>query len=149
MVDRNAQSEIEIFLKKWPILSEATEGDLSVLQIVRDDTKMLNIALKCGVNPDLRDSVGNTLLMDYSGIGDLDRVELLLDYAANVNAQNFAGESPLSIAVARGHVEIAMKLKKGGADTAILVGGVKLSAWADLSGSAKMQSWIYYDKPDF
>lgn len=143
LVDNNAQSEVEMLFEKWPILSEATRGDTSALRIVRDDIKMLKIALKYGVNPDLRDSVGNTLLMDSSGIGDFDQVEILLEYAADVNAQNCSGESPLSIAVARGNVEIAVKLMKAGADIAINVGGVNLGVWADLSGSVKMQTWIY------
>ncbi len=129
-------------IKRYPRLQNEAYGDMSAIHIARDNEDLLKIILELGVSPDLRDSVGNSLLMDYSGLGNLNGLSLLLDFSADVNAKNYEGESPLSIAVARGKVTIAKRLLDAGADPNVKVGGVGLSTWASLSGSEAMKNWV-------
>ncbi len=129
-------------INRFPRLRYESYADMSAVHIARDNENLLKVVLGLGVSPDLRDSVGNSLLMDYSGLGNLRGVNLLLDFCADVNATNFEGESPLSIAVARGRLAIAKRLLEAGADTSVKVGGVNLSTWASISRSKAMKNWV-------
>lgn len=54
-----------------------------------------------------------------ASIGDLDAVELLLTYGADINAKGSAGLTPLQVAQIKGRTEIVDLLKEKGADSSI------------------------------
>ncbi len=68
--------------------------------------------LKGGVNPDVADAKGNTPLIISSSLGDLQSVKWLLDYRADINAANKAGNTALIYAASYNRLDVVIELLK-------------------------------------
>jgi len=79
------------------------------------NAKNVNLLLMKGANVNTKKSkTGATLLHTASLRGHIDVVELLISKGANVNSTNNKGQTPLSYAISRNHLEIVDLLKKNG-----------------------------------
>jgi len=70
--------------------------------------------LDSGISPDIRDFNGNTPLHNMPLISEL--IQLLIEYNADVNAQNGRGETPLHVAFRAGNIDVVRCLLQSGAD---------------------------------
>lgn len=81
-----------------------------------DDAQSLKIMLENGLNPNLANHKGDTLLMLASYHNALNCVRLLLDFGANVDTPNDRGHTPLAGVCFKGYVEVAKLLLESGAN---------------------------------
>lgn len=81
-----------------------------------NDTESLETLLKAGLNVNLANHKGNTLLMLASYNGSLEVAKLLLEKGAEVDKVNDKGQTPLAGVCFKGYYEIAELLLKFGAD---------------------------------
>ena len=79
-------------------------------------TAPLAEALTQGLDVNLRDGKGNTLLMIAAYQGRAETVAMLLKAGAQVDLRNEKGQTPLGGVAFKGHVEIARMLLDAGAD---------------------------------
>ena len=89
-----------------PLEEAAAIGDITTIQML----------LRFGVDPNLRDRDGWSAIHWATEEGHLDIVSLLLDQGANVNAVSSYGTSPLHCASNGGHASIVGILLRHGAD---------------------------------
>ena len=80
-----------------------------------DDAKSLKTMLDNGLNPNLANHKGDTLLMLASYHNALNCVELLLAKGAEVDKPNDRGHTPLAGVCFKGHSEVARLLLEAGA----------------------------------
>jgi uncharacterized protein len=110
-------------IAKVPQLKDYSSGDYSLLSKARDhNPEVMVLLLEAGVNPNLIDTTGSTLLMDFSSLGDVERASLLIKYGALLNVANFHGETAFSFACANSQMECAKLLYENGADINALIG---------------------------
>jgi hypothetical protein len=76
----------------------------------------LREALSSGYPADKRDTQNQTLLMQASKLGFSDGVRLLLEFKADVNAQDNLGKTALILAATGGHIEVVRLLCQSGAN---------------------------------
>lgn len=81
-----------------------------------DDSQSLKIMLDNGLNPNLANHKGDTLLMLASYHNALHCVKLLLDFGANVDKPNDKGHTPLAGVCFKGHKKVARLLLEAGAN---------------------------------
>lgn len=81
----------------------------------RDDAEVLAVCLDAGVDPNLRDDAGNTLLMVAAYTDAAATTDLLLARGADPDAPGPAG-TPLMGLAFKGHAERAARLLAAGAD---------------------------------
>lgn len=81
-----------------------------------NDKRALESLIANGIDIDLANKVGSTVLMDMAWDGNLPMCSLLLRYKANVNKGNFRGNTPLHFAYERGHKNLIRLLELAGAD---------------------------------
>lgn len=81
-----------------------------------DDTHTLKILLDSGLNVNLANQDGNTLLMLAAYNGNLNATRLLLQRGADANKLNDKALSPLAGVCFKGYYEIATLLVEYGAD---------------------------------
>ena len=79
-------------------------------------TVELSDMLKQGLDVNLRDAKGNTLLMIAAYQGRAETVAMLLKAGAQVDLRNEKGQTPLGGVAFKGHVDIARMLLDAGAD---------------------------------
>lgn len=77
---------------------------------------MLDLYLANGVDPDMSNQDGNSLLMIAAYSGNLDAFEVLLKHQADVNKLNNRHQSPLAGAIFKKEDEIIDRLITAGAD---------------------------------
>ncbi len=94
------------------------EEELTALHMVvkKGLLEVVELFLKRGMNPNVRDAMGNTPLHYAVGEGEIEVVKTLLKYGANVNIMNDFRQTPLHIAAEEGYIEIAKLLLDHGAD---------------------------------
>ena len=80
------------------------------------ETGALTTTLQQGLDIDLRDTKGNTLLMIAAYQGRAETVAMLLKAGAQVDLRNDKGQTPLGGVAFKGHVDIARMLLDAGAD---------------------------------
>jgi ankyrin repeat protein len=103
-------------IDKTPALKNHSIGDYSLLIYARRvGLPCLSRILEAGVNPDIQDTAGCTLLMDASANGDAATVDLLLRHGASVNVASSLNETAFSFACAFNQMECAQILFKYGA----------------------------------
>lgn len=81
-----------------------------------DDVASLQVMLDNGLNPNLANHKGDTLLMLASYHNALECVKLLLSKGANVDAPNDRGHTPLAGVCFKGYKEVAELLLEFGAN---------------------------------
>jgi len=75
---------------------------------------------------------GDTALLHACRLGDLEVVQVLVDYDLDVNARNEIGQFPLYCAAAHGHAPITVFLLEHGADLELqLADGRTIIAWLE------------------
>jgi ankyrin repeat protein len=79
-------------------------------------TDALATTLRQGLDVDLRDAKGNTLLMIAAYQGRAETVAMLLKAGAQVDLRNEKGQTPLGGVAFKGHLDIARMLLDAGAD---------------------------------
>ena len=79
-------------------------------------TAKLAEAIGHGLDVNLRDAKGNTLLMIAAYQGRAETVAMLLRAGAQVDLRNEKGQTPLGGVAFKGHVDIARMLLDAGAD---------------------------------
>jgi len=80
------------------------------------ETAKLAEAIAQGLEVNLRDGKGNTLLMIAAYQGRIETVAMLLKAGAQVDLRNEKGQTPLGGVAFKGHLEIARMLLDAGAD---------------------------------
>lgn len=127
-----------------------------------NDTQALKIMLDSGLNVNISNHQGNTLLMLAAYNGNLEATKLLLEYGAEVDKQNDKRHTPLAGVCFKGYDEIARLLLEYGAkidggggmglspiNCAIMFGRGKILELFSQYGRDKMNlwqrffSWIY------
>ena len=83
--------------------------------IKRSDEAALRTALDQGLDANLANHKGWSLLMLAAVEGSVPVGQLLIDKGANLVALNSKGDTPLSIATQKGHTAFADLLRAGGA----------------------------------
>lgn len=108
--------------EKWDLLNEGNSNqsykDLTALILAAGYgcQKIVKELLNKGVDPNQKDSGGNTPLFEAVNSGHFETVKLLLAKGANVNQSVNSGWTPLMIAVANNHHKIVTLLLNKGAD---------------------------------
>ena len=98
----------------------------------------LSALLKQGLDVNLRDAKGNTLLMLAGYHGRAEVVKLLLKSGATVDLRNDKGQTPLGGVAFKGYVEIATLLLDAGADPVADQGGSTPADFATLAGKTEI-----------
>jgi len=98
----------------------------------------LSALLKAGLEVNLRDAKGNTLLMLASYHGKTETVVMLLKARATVDLRNDKGQTPLGGVAFKGYVEIATLLLDAGADPVADQGGSTPADFATLAGKTEI-----------
>jgi ankyrin repeat protein len=96
---------------------DVTSGE-TALHIVtsRRDTVWLNFLLSKGADPNIRNTKGETPLVQASNLGYIEGIELLIGKGAKVDDPNSTGETPLINAVHRRDLAMMRILLKAGAN---------------------------------
>jgi len=103
------------------------------------NVEVMELLLTSGVDKNERDAEGNSALMwVVSSDGSDDLMDALVDHGANVNLQNYSGETALFVACARGLEDKVEYLLENGADVNIanLDGATPLHAAAGFGDPA-------------
>jgi hypothetical protein len=94
----------------------------------------LSALLKAGLEVNLRDAKGNTLLMLASYHGKTETVVMLLKARATVDLRNAKGQTPLGGVAFKGYADIATQLLDAGADPLADQGGQTPVDYATMFG---------------
>ena len=97
--------------------------------IKRDDEPALHAALDTGLDPNLANKNGWTLLMLAALEGSVQLGKLLLGKGAEIHARNQHDETALSLAAQKGHLDFLRLLKERGANTNNKPHGTSLVLW--------------------
>ena len=97
--------------------------------IKRSDVLSVRRELDGGVNPNLTNQFGWSLLMAAALEGNTSIGELLISRGAEVDAKNNFGETALSLAAHRGHLRFIRILLANGAATDYRRNGASLESW--------------------
>uniref|UniRef100_A0A7S4L0K1 Uncharacterized protein n=1 Tax=Guillardia theta TaxID=55529 RepID=A0A7S4L0K1_GUITH len=81
--------------------------------------KEVEALLDSGLSPDLRDEFGNTVLIIAAQNGNKRITKICLRRGANINAQNFRGQTSLHYCYAFGYMELGSYLESKGANPKI------------------------------
>jgi ankyrin repeat protein len=81
------------------------------------DIPSMQSQLKLGANPNARDQVGRTPLVNAAEQGHLDAAQLLIKSGADLNVRSRIGTA-LEVAERTGHSDVAAALREAGAQTA-------------------------------
>ena len=143
LVDSEKLEDLSRLIRENPDLKEFTYIDDNILHYVcYNKPAYLKEILAQGVNPDLSDSAGITMLMYFSSIGDIQQLNTLINAGANLNIESILGESALSFACNRGQYNCAKLLHKNGAK---FDSNIKkdLCVFAMKSGNRDLINWLY------
>jgi len=83
--------------------------------IKRGDEPAFRAAIASGLDPQLKNQNGWTLLMLTAVEGNIALAQVLFDKGVSTNLKNSKGETALSIATAKGHTDFADFLRSQGA----------------------------------
>lgn len=120
--DRNGAKATDLLGKGGPNLIDTPDfssGERAIHVVAKDhDLNWLAFLLQKGARVDLKDSQGNTPLIDAARVGFLEGARLLIAKGAQVNATNGLGETPLIVAVQKRDTAMTRLLLSQGADPA-------------------------------
>jgi ankyrin repeat protein len=111
------------------------------------ETGALTTTLQQGLDIDLRDPKGNTLLMIAAYQGRAETVAMLLKAGAQVDLRNDKGQTPLGGVAFKGHVEIARMLLDAGADPVGDQGGSTPADFATMFGRQEILTLLREHRP--
>ena len=111
------------------------------------ETGALTTTLQQGLDIDLRDPKGNTLLMIAAYQGRAETVAMLLKAGAQVDLRNEKGQTPLGGVAFKGHVEIARMLLDAGADPVGDQGGSTPADFATMFGRQEILTLLREHRP--
>jgi ankyrin repeat protein len=111
------------------------------------ETGALTTTLQQGLDIDLRDTKGNTLLMIAAYQGRGETVAMLLKAGAQVDLRNDKGQTPLGGVAFKGHVEIARMLLDAGADPVGDQGGSTPADFATMFGRQEILTLLREHRP--
>ncbi len=84
------------------------------------DMKCMKLLINLGVNPDIQDEFGDTILIKVVVFGNLDFINLLINKGVNVNLQNKKGKTALMVVTSQGdYPNVVQLLIDNGADVNI------------------------------
>lgn len=93
------------------------DGDfIIILDIMKEDTRMLEYLIDIGMNVNIKNNALFTPLQGACSSGNAKAVECLLRNGADVNLFSKKTDSPLFIAIEKGHIDIVCLLTKYDAD---------------------------------
>lgn len=95
-----------------------TDAERQFLELVRNDAsaEAIRAMLASGVSPEVETEEGDTALILACRRGNVDLIDLLLEFGADVNHRNKKGSCPLIAAAMKGFRDICLKLLDKGAD---------------------------------
>jgi uncharacterized protein len=108
--------------------------------IKRGEEARLRAALQSGLDPNLENQNGWSLLMLAALEGSVPLCQLLLESGANINAKNRKGETALSIAAHKGHLPLLTLLRDKGASLDCMPHGVALIGWLRTASDLPQQT---------
>lgn len=150
--------QVKIKVKK-PVQEDAprdpfeglSEGERKLVEGSRGNNTLLLEALKEGVNPNLIDSDGRSLLHYLAGAGNAPAMVLLIHFGAQVDIIDKAGLTPMHMAAGYVKPRSLSVLVKAGADASIespsqgtplnivrLLGDAQLNQWLNRKGAEKI-----------
>jgi len=95
----------------------------------RKTTDALKAMLEAGMDPNLTDEYGETLIFDVPDQEDNDALTLLVEFGANVNARNGLGQTPL-LDFIRVNMDEVLYLLENGADPFVIDNGGLSAAYS-------------------
>ncbi|WP_241837169.1 ankyrin repeat domain-containing protein [Salinivibrio sp. ML290] len=95
----------------------------------RKTTDALKAMLEAGMDPNLTDEYGETLIFDVPDLEDNDALTLLVEFGANVNARNGLGQTPL-LDFIRVNMDEVLYLLDNGADPFVIDNGGLSAAYS-------------------
>ncbi len=102
----DARRELDLYGLKWdqaPFLTYAELGG----------TRIVELYLRGGMDPDVTDPMGRTALMKAAGNGHLETVQTLLTAGADPHLKDaFTNQTAISLARQHGHAEIVRLLEQ-------------------------------------
>jgi ankyrin repeat protein len=96
-VEKNHARAVEVFLRHYPELVKATDGNRWLLfhrSIELEQIDMVRIFLRHGVDVEMRNSYGNGALHLAVRKEDTELIQLILDHGAVINAKDKSGLTP-------------------------------------------------------
>lgn len=108
---------VRILLKYKELINSKTDGSTPLMCAVRNDQnkKVCEILLKAGADPFARDDDDQTAMHLAANLGQTEMVSLLSFYKELIHAKDANGNTPLMLAVEKGHLETTKVLLKIGA----------------------------------
>lgn len=144
LVNRRFDDVLSILKRNDELASFILDDESLLHTCVGHNINFLENLLQAGVDPDLKDTTGSTLLMSFSSLNDISNLKLFLSYGADVNITNFCGERAFSYACARGNFECAKILYNSNAEIDFMIGHSKSAPydWALRSGNVDLIEWL-------
>ncbi|MFC1604708.1 ankyrin repeat domain-containing protein [Planctomycetota bacterium] len=132
---RGRTAIVELLQKHGAKESQKNEQSFE-MAILSNNLEAVRELISQGANVNVRDSRGNTPLLQAIGIRRLSSIErqslikMLISAGADVNAKNRRGNTPLDVAKQRGHTEIVELLSKAAGEQTVVhdVAVTKVSA---------------------
>ena len=144
-ISKNQRDRLAKELRLTPTLKTFSVDDASLIRHASSENKnIVEFLCKNGVDPDVKDTTGGTVLIDASAVGNIDLLKTLVKCGANPSHQNDSGESGFSFACAFNQMESAKVLYAAGADINHSIGenGGKPMDWAMRFGSDEFIEWL-------
>lgn len=104
---------VGILLQAGVDVNAVNEYGRTPLQVMMmGSTRVAQLLLKHGANPNLSDeSTGDTPLHDAARQGFLDTVKVLIEFDADICAQDYRSRRPIDLARENGHLEVVTFLE--------------------------------------
>jgi uncharacterized protein len=118
--DRNGAEAQKLLGKGGSTLVDTPDrstGERGVHIVVKErDLSWLAFLIQKGARIDIKDSQGDTPLIEAARIGNVDAARILISRGAQLNVTNSSGETPLMLAVQRRDLAMTRLLLTQGAD---------------------------------